>query len=128
MDKTELFKKLESFLEERVPCGPGGDYMAQANDEHMKAMYEIFYDIVSLKFESDCDGDLPIHVNITDYSKETPLSNLYMSVPHFFGSHGDERRIMLKDAIKALAHNTSTSSDKLGRYLQLLDNMDARGE
>ena len=124
----ELLKKLELFLEERVPCGPGGDYMGQATDEHMKSMREIFYDIIALKFEADCDGDLPIHVDVTNYTDYIPLSNLYERIPHLGGTHGDERRKRLKEIVKSLANNTSTSSDKLARYLQLLDNMDRRGE
>ena len=128
MDKAELLKKLESFLEERVPCGPGGDYMAQATDEHMKSMYDIFYDIIALKFEVDCDGDLPIHVDVTNYADHIPLAHSYEPIPHLGGTYGDERRKRLKEIVKALANNTSNSSDKLARYLQLLDNMDRRGE
>jgi len=127
-DKEMLFKQLEKFLEEKVPAGEGGDYMAKPTDENIKDLYEIFHGIVDLKFEEDCDGDSPIKVNITDYNKYVPLCYSYSPIPQFGGTHGDERRKVLKEAIKNLAHNTSNASDMLGRFLGMLDNMDKRGE
>ena len=97
-DKAKLFELLEAFLAEKVPAGPGGDYMAQATDEHMSALYSIIFGIIGLKFEGDCDGDTPVHVDLTDMSKEIPFCHLYMPIPHFFGYHGDERRVLLSNA------------------------------
>jgi hypothetical protein len=128
MDKTELFKKLEEFLEDRVSAGPGGDYMAKPTQEHMESMYEIFYGIIELKFEGDCDGDSPVHINLTDLNKYLPLFYSFEPMPMIGGLYGDEKRDVLNKAVKNSAANIKEASNNLGRYLEILENMDMRGE
>lgn len=59
-----FLKNLQDFLAERVEGD--GDNWAPVSNEDQEKLYEIFKDVIALKWGTDADGDLPINFSIVD--------------------------------------------------------------
>lgn len=61
---ASLLKDLEAFLAVRVEGD--GDGWAPVSDEDEESLYDIFKQIIALKWGTDADGDLPINFALVD--------------------------------------------------------------
>lgn len=79
--KLKLSRLIENFLEVRIE----NDHQrwTQVPNGSLNDMYDIIRTLISLKFEEDTDGDLPVEVYLNDRSKNGPF--LYSAIPYYIG-------------------------------------------
>lgn len=100
----DLNKLLQDFLKDnnrRSGCG-----YAEVKKEDIESLWEIFYLIIRLKFEKDCDGDLPIELQIANRHHERFI---YPCKVQYEG----------KNKLRALSNAISSIAEELNHaYLQ----------
>lgn len=75
--KKDLLNKLSRFLDDQKD---GNGSYAPVTKEEITELYNMFYEVLSLKYLEDCDGDLPIQLKIIDKTKYQSLK--FFPVPH----------------------------------------------
>lgn len=73
--KEELDSKITAFLKDKRKSKSGG--WAEVTDSDIADLSDIINDIIGLKFERDCDGDLPVEYCLVDRNK-------YYNIPYVY--------------------------------------------
>jgi hypothetical protein len=72
MNKATLNRRIEAFLKNKKESNGG---YAPVEPKEVEDLYAIVHALIGLKYETDPDGDLPIHVILTDRTRyERPLA------------------------------------------------------
>lgn len=75
----DLHKKIDAFLSKRRRSRGGGGW-AEVEDKDIEDLREIAETLISLKCETDADGDYPIEIEITN--RRTHMRSHFQPVPY----------------------------------------------
>jgi hypothetical protein len=110
--RLRLQRMLDRFLEDESPVENNG--WAKVTSGDLQEISEIFHTILVLKFERDCDGDLPVEFDLTDRTC-CERRHCYPLPYHHKASTEEE----LDDIISTAAANAKVASERLDLLLRL---------
>lgn len=80
----DLHDKIDAFLSKRRRSSRGGGW-AEVEDKDIEDLREIAETLISLKCETDADGDYPIEIEITN--RRTHMRSHFQPVPYEKNDH-----------------------------------------
>ena len=103
--KEEIHTRLNKFLE--VQKLSDGGY-AEVSNEEFSELSELINDIIHLKYEMDCDGDIPIEFALTDRNKYE--RSRFFPMPY---THNATTLKELIDALSCAEYNLATAQTQI---------------
>lgn len=89
----------------------GGDY-ASVKEGDVHALWDIIREILYVKFEEDCDGDIPIEVDIVN--RNECYSKHYEAVPYSHKAETEDDRMRI---LRIVQLNASIANRDLDKYV-----------
>lgn len=115
-DTRERFDAvLKEFLSEKIEAPHNGGYLAPVSQENRDQLHELIHLLILLKWEEDCDGDLPIR-----YKTNVMKEHLPDSIRQFTISRDPEKDGGLIRWLGRLVSNVRMATDALDREVQCL--------
>lgn len=116
--EKELIKKLKAFIKDkRKPIGTGWpEVKVGTKDEEgdVRALYDIVYDIIRLKFGTDCDGDVPIDVDLVDRTRFEAAHVIHIP----YGEDADEDKRL--DILYRAMGNVQIATERVNNMMKVM--------
>jgi hypothetical protein len=110
----KLLKKIESFLAHRSESEHGGYAKVAEND--VEDLFDIFSEILKLKYGSDADGDIPVEFRIIDRTKYERLQ--YFAIPY---EHKAKSEDEILRTLSLLSTNLNMAANAVNCHVKLME-------
>jgi len=115
--RKRLNAVLKKFLAERVEAGHNGSDWAPVTEEAYNQLGELVHLLIELKWEEDCDGDVPVRFRLWDRTKDMQDSYNQFIVPRKVPNDG----VALTRWLGRLAGNVDMAMSTLRREIDCLE-------
>jgi hypothetical protein len=107
-----LTARVVAFIKDRKKSEGG---FASVTPKEIDDLYDIIADLISLKYESDPDGDLPVRVRLVDWTRFEPEH--WFLVPH--SKFGEEDDKIAVDRLRSMLINLEMATKALERHVRI---------